>query len=154
MAKPLQFKAEKSLKFAHGRRVPVKKAVLMFASDDLAESFYLLDRAMDGDAYHTYLRELSDLLEKLRAAILLNRPKRILSLQREIADRLKVWPVYPSLDITDEHVESRVRELSQTLAVAEQSANPEVRVRAASEALSALQEECAATAHYEQMCDD
>ncbi len=122
--------------------------------DDFAKGFYVLDRASDAVAYCGYLEELQIMVMKLRAATLKEKQKKTRALSSRIKLRLQTWPEYLYLDVTEEHGDMLVHQLSSHLAMIEQPCSVITSFAAVSGMLSILQRELDAADHFTEPDDD
>jgi hypothetical protein len=120
----------------------------MWDSENSAECFYALDRASDAVAYCGYLEGLEAVVTKLHLAVLNNKRKKTRALSSVIKLRLQTWPEYPYLDVTEEHGDKLVHQLSLSLAMIEQPSSAETRSFAVSRMLSILHNEYDAADQY------
>ncbi|MGO8186723.1 hypothetical protein [Rhizobium leguminosarum] len=122
--------------------------------DDFARGRYILARASDAVAYCGYLEELQGMVMKLRAVTLKEKQKKTRALASKIKLRLQTWPEYLSLDVTEEHGDMLVHQLSFHLAMIEQPSSAETCFAAISDMLSILQRELDAADHYTEPDND
>ncbi|MBY3420344.1 hypothetical protein HFN86_08975 [Rhizobium laguerreae] len=122
--------------------------------DDFAKGFYAIDRASDAAAYCGHIEDLEAVVTKLHLAVLNEKRKKTRALSSEIKLRLQTWPEYPYLDVTEEHGDELVHQLSLSLAMVDQLSSAETRSFAVSRMLSILHNEYDAADQYTEPGND
>src|ERR1044072_6741809 len=72
---------------------------------------YRLDRADDAESYCDYLSKVIALIQEMQAAVSHEEQREDMLLLSEVKKRIQSWPVHASLDVTEEAVDSLVRNL-------------------------------------------